>query len=147
MLLKSYVLYFLCAFLLLLYNESTFHVLFSVFQRQLYFYCFLFTWTVTQQDLAWRTQAIYSRVGQVSSDAPNPNQQARNYLNISFRCLLHADLIAPPHLPRLIPPPNRPTHTRSSGEQACARCLTDTLREHPSPHRNSETGALGDAQK
>ena len=31
MLLKSYVLYFLCAFLLLLYNESTFHVLFFCF--------------------------------------------------------------------------------------------------------------------
>jgi len=35
MLLKSHVLYFSRAFLLLLYNESTFGV------RQLYFYCFL----------------------------------------------------------------------------------------------------------
>ena len=31
MLLKSDVLYFLCAFLLLLYNESTFHVIFFCF--------------------------------------------------------------------------------------------------------------------
>jgi len=107
---------------------------FSVFQQQLYFYCFLFTWTVAQQDLAWCMQAIYLRACQVSSDSPIPNEQAWNYLNISFCCLLHADPIAPPHLPHLIPPPNHPMHTCSSGEQAYVCCLTDTLQEHPSPH-------------
>ena len=44
MLLKSHVLYFSRAFLLLLYNESTFCVLFSLFYDNSTFH-FLFTWT------------------------------------------------------------------------------------------------------
>jgi len=52
MLLKSHVLYFLHAFLVLLYNESTFRVLFFCFSMTTFIASFL----LGQSHSAWRTQ-------------------------------------------------------------------------------------------
>src|SRR6267154_893936 len=63
------------------------------------------------------------------------------YLNVPFRRLLHPHPISPPHLPRLIPPPNCPAHTHSRDQQPRARRLADPLREHRSTHHSTATDA------